>query len=159
MVDSPISRRTRFLTPLALRSAVVALVAFTLPGAALALPQRTLVARPLPPGVLAASDAGSRTVLTTAAAQSLTDSLLGVVSTLRGLKPIRPVPVQALDRGAVRARLEEITRRDGIEPSLRQEERIFKFLGLAPADVDFVKLYHDLLEEQLAGFYDIDRRE
>jgi hypothetical protein len=125
-----------------------------------ALPQRTLVARPLPPAVLAAAEAGaSGTTLDAAAARSLTDSLLTSVSAVRDLKPLRTVPVQASSRAQIRTRLEEITRQDEIEKQLQEEEKRLEFLGLVPADLDLVKLYHDLLEEQLAGFYDIDKRE
>jgi hypothetical protein len=126
-----------------------------------ALPQRTLVARPLPPAVLAATAGTPSSVptLSPESARALTDSLLAIVSQVRELKPLRPVPVQASSRSAIRTRLEEIVRQDGIETNLRQEEKLLRFLGLVPANVDLVKLHHDLLEEQLAGFYDIDRRE
>jgi hypothetical protein len=124
-----------------------------------ALPQRSLVARPLPPGVLAAAEAGATGALDAATARALTDSLLAAVSATRQLKPLRPVPVRVAGRAEVRARLEEITRQDGIETSLRQEQVLLRHLGLVPADTDLVRLYHDLLEEQLAGFYDIDRRD
>jgi hypothetical protein len=127
---------------------------------AAALPQRSLVARPLPPGVLAAAEAGGAAdALDPAAARALTDSLLAAVSATRGLQSLRPVPVRVAGRVEVRARLEEITRQDGIEASLRQEQTLLRHLGLVPAATDVVRLYHDLLEEQLAGFYDIDRRE
>lgn len=127
-----------------------------------ALPQRTLIARPLPPGALAAAEPADSAVtarLTAAEARRFCDSLLASVSALRELKPLRPVPVQAASRAQIRARLEEITRQDAIEANLRQEETLFRFLGLVPADVDLLRLYYDLLEEQMAGFYDIDKRE
>jgi len=141
------------------RLAVAALVGCVLATASHALPQRSLVARPLPPAVWTAASADEGPTLSPAAARSLTDSLLAAVTAMRGLKALRPIPVQTQPRAAVRARLEEITRQDGIEPALRQEETLLRFLGLVPANADLVRLYHDLLEEQLAGFYDIDRRE
>lgn len=139
--------------------AVAALVAGGIATAPQALPQRSLVARPLPPAVWTAAATGDGSTLTPAAARALTDSLLAAVTATRGLKPLRPIPVQTQPRAGMRARLEEITRQDGIEPALRQEEALLRFLGLVPAGSDLVRLYHDLLEEQLAGFYDIDRRE
>jgi hypothetical protein len=123
------------------------------------LPQRSLVARPLPPGLLAAAESGTGPPLTAAAARGLTDSLLAAVSTTRELRALRAVPVRVANRVGVRTRLEEITRQDGIDASLGQEQTLLRYLGLVPPDTDVVRLYHDLLEEQLAGFYDIDRRE
>ena len=139
--------------------AIALLLACAGVGSAWALPQRTLVARPLPPSVLAAAESNGGPRLTVDSARLLADSLLGGVSSVRGLKSLRPVPVLALDRSHIRARLEEITRQDGIEPSLRQEETLLRWLGLVPPDADLVRIYHDLLEEQVAGFYDIDRRD
>ena len=129
-------------------------------GGASALPHRTLVARPLPPSVLAAAEsAPDGPVFDAASARALTDSLLGIVSEVRGLRALRPVPVEAASRTRIRSRLEEITRADAIEANLRRDEQLYRFLGVIPPDLDLVRLYHDLLEEQLAGFYDIDRRE
>ena len=156
----PSLRRTAPLVVVALLAAGI--LASSMPCTVRALPQRTLVARPLPPGVLAAAgsaDSAATARLTLESARRFCDSLLTTVGALRELKPLRPVPVQAVTRAQIRARLEEITRADAIETNLRQEETLLRFLGLVPADVDLVKLYYDLLEEQLAGFYDIDRRE
>ena len=142
-----------------LPGAVIAVLLFAA-GSTSALPHRTLVARPLPPSVLAASEAATdEPVLDAASARALTDSLLAVVSAVRELRPLRPVPVEAVSRARIRERLEEITRQDAIESNLRRDERLYRFLGVVPPDMDLVRLYHDLLEEQLAGFYDIDRRE
>lgn len=125
-----------------------------------ALPQRSLVARPLPPAVLSGTNAGAaEAVLSQDAASRLADSLLTQVAATRDLRLLNAVPVRTLDQTQVRQRLEEITREDQIDTQLRQEERLFEYLELLPRDSDLVKLYHDLLEEQLAGFYDIDRRE
>lgn len=129
-------------------------------GTAGALPYRTLVARPLPPSVLAAAEGHDDVpVLDEQAARALTDSLLDEVTRVRDLRPLRSIPVVAVSRSHIRERLEEITREDDIEANLRRDEKLYRFLGVVPADLDLVKLYHDLLEDQLAGFYDIDRRE
>ena len=140
------------------RITVAALAVVGYAAASQALPQRSLVARPLPPAVWTTAEADGGPTLSLDAARALTDSLLAAVTATRGLKSLRPIPVQTQPRAAMRARLEEITRQDGIEPALRQEETLLRFLGLVPAGSDLVRLYHDLLEEQLAGFYDIDRR-
>jgi hypothetical protein len=154
---TPASRPAlRFLLSGALLAGVLA----GFPAGAPALPQRSLVARPLPPGVLAATEAAPGAArLDAALARTLTDSTLAVLGELRGLRPLRPVPVRTADRAGIRARLEEIIRQDGIETTLRQQGKLLQYLGLVPPDLDLVPLYHDLLEDQLAGFYDIDRRE
>ncbi|MFQ5601191.1 MAG: hypothetical protein ACE5G2_11650, partial [Candidatus Krumholzibacteriia bacterium] len=97
--------------------------------------------------------------LTLGAARALADSLLLQVSATRGLKPLLDVPVKVADRDAIRQRLDEITAEGSVETRLRHDERIMKHLGLIPADRDLLELYKELLEEQIAGFYDIDRRE
>lgn len=126
-----------------------------------ALPQRSLVARPLPPAAFATgSTADSNVVrLTSASAQALADTLLARVSSTRGLQPLRPVPASAQSRAHMRRRLEEVVRGDGIDERLRQEERLLVHLGLLPASANLTQLFHRLLEDQLAGFYDIERRE
>lgn len=126
-----------------------------------AIPQRSLVARPLPPAAFAAEMSADSSVvrLTQQSAQALADTLLAHVSAARGLQPLRPVPASAQSRTAMRRRLEEIVRADAIDDRLRQEERLLVHLGLLPASVNLTQLFHRLLEEQLAGFYDIDRRE
>jgi hypothetical protein len=143
-----------------LRTGLVALALAAVPLSAAALPHRSIVARPLPPGILAAArDDTAAGVLTQADARTLAESLLARVSTTRGLKILRPVPVTAASRAQVRDRLEEITRQDQIEARLRQDEVLLRYLGLLPADQDLARTYHDLLAEQLAGFYDIDARQ
>ena len=126
-----------------------------------AIPQRSLVARPLPPAVFAAEATADSSVvrLTQKSAQTLADTLLARVSAMRGLQPLRPVPASAQSRAAMRRRLEEIVRTDAIDDRLRQEERLLVHLGLLPPSANLTQLFHRLLEDQLAGFYDIDRRE
>jgi len=91
-------------------------------------------------------------------ARQLTDSLLIEVSQLRQLRALGRVPVGVDSRAEIRSRLEEIAQEDGVSETVRAEERIFKHLGLVPRDTDLLRVYKDLLEEQLAGFYDIDQR-
>jgi hypothetical protein len=97
--------------------------------------------------------------ITQDAARGLTDSLLQQVSTLRQLRSLHDVPVDVASRAMIRERLEEITLEDGIAETVDAEQRIFRHLGLVAPDADLMQIYKDVLEEQLAGFYDIDRRE
>ena len=139
----------------------IALLAAAAPAGA--LPQRTLVARPLPPGVLAAAEAPDSTAaprLTVDSARRFSDSLLVSVSALRELKALRPVPVQAATPGS------DPRPPGGDHPSGRHRgqpapggDAAALPRARAPRTLDLVQLYYDLLDEQLAGFYDIDRRE
>lgn len=104
-----------------------------------------------PPATNAAS-------LSDSTARALVDSLLERVVALRGLEASRALDVRVAGRQAVRARLEEIIEQENLTPEAREEERVLKYLGLVPQDVDLLELYKDLIEEQLAGMYDIDQR-
>ena len=98
------------------------------------------------------------TGITLEVARQLTDSLLIEVSQLRQLRALERVPVGVASRSEIRSRLEEIAQEDGVTEKVRAEERVFKHLGLVPPETDLLVVYEDLLEEQLAGFYDIDLR-
>lgn len=97
-------------------------------------------------------------VLSDSTARALVDTLLGDVVALRGLKPKRPVNLQVAGRAQIRKRLEEIIVEEQVEPQAREEEKVLRYLGLIPEDADLLEVYKDLVEEQLAGMYDIDRR-
>jgi hypothetical protein len=105
------------------------------------------------------SDSSDSTGISLEAARHLTDSLLIEVSQLRQLRTLDRVPVGVASRGEIRGRLEQIAQEDGVTEGVREEERVFKHLGLVPRDTDLLLVYKDLLEEQLAGFYDIDLRQ
>ena len=124
----------------------------------LAAPRRAPAAAPQPPAAPAAQLPGAAPALTLAEARALTDTLLQRVSAVRLLKPLRQVPVAVASRAELRQRLEEIVAQEHAEDRLRQDEKLLKFLGLMPAAQDLMQLYKDLLEEQVAGFYDLDKR-
>ena len=91
-------------------------------------------------------------------ARVMVDSLLRQVAGLRGLEPLRPVAVQVAPRERIRARLEELTEEEEVRTRARGDERLLRYLGLLPPDVDLLQLLKELLEEQIAGMYDIDQR-
>jgi len=124
-----------------------------------ALPQRTLVARPLlpacsPPRKLptARPRRGSRGVRT---------QLLRLAARFgeraARAEALRPV-LSRRDPGPDPRPPGGDHPQDAIEANLRQEETLLRFLGLVPRRRPG-ELYYELLGEQLAGFYDIDRRE
>ena len=110
------------------------------------------------PRQVAIPDTSSPARLDSTAARALVDSLLHQVSAMRGLEVLRPVQVEVAGRERIRARLEELTREEQVRSRARGDERLLRYLGLLPANVDLLQLYKDLLEEQLAGMYDIDQR-
>ena len=92
-------------------------------------------------------------------ARAMVDSLLHQVGALRGLEPLRPVQTVVADRARIRARLEEIMHEEEVRIRARGDERLLRYLGLLPPDADLLQITKDLLEEQLAGMYDIDERQ
>ncbi len=92
-------------------------------------------------------------------ARAMVDSLLHQIGALRGLEPLRPVQTVVADRARIRARLEEITLEEEVRSRARGDERLLRYLGLLPPDADLLQITKDLLEEQLAGMYDIDERQ
>ena len=108
--------------------------------------------------VSAGAGRGRDPALSRAAAESLADSLLRQVSALRGLEPLRSVPVEVEDRSHIRRRIEAIARSEDLETQAKQDELLLKFLGLVPGNLDLFDTYKDVLEEQLAGLYDMDQR-
>lgn len=96
--------------------------------------------------------------LDSTAARVMVDSLLQQVASIRGLEPLRPVAVQVAARERIRARLEELTQEEEVRSRARGDERLLHYLGLLPPDVELLQLLKDLLEEQIAGMYDIDQR-
>jgi hypothetical protein len=101
---------------------------------------------------------GRDPALSPAAAVALADSLLRQVSALRGLEPLRSVPVEVEDRSHIRRRIEAIASAEELEAQAKQDERLLQFLGLVPGNLDLFDTYKDVLEEQLAGLYDMDQR-
>ena len=84
------------------------------------------------------------------------DALVQEVSHLRGLSVLRPVNRGVLDRPAILARLHARVAADYPPGEVALEGEMMRRLGLIPESMDYEQTVFDLLEEQVAGFYDPD---
>jgi hypothetical protein len=78
------------------------------------------------------------------------------VEQLRGLRFKREVPVKVVDKAAATAHFRKRAEKFWPKERARLEQRLLRQLGLLPADYDLVDGIFDLLEEQVAGYYDPD---
>jgi hypothetical protein len=76
------------------------------------------------------------------------------VSKLRGLKLKKPIVRGVMSKEEIRARIIEILDREYTPEELDSESLGLKRLGLIPEKTDFVKMMLDMLQDQIAGFYD-----
>ncbi len=76
------------------------------------------------------------------------------VSQLRGLSPLDPIARQLLPPDEVQTRIVNEFLITYTAEQSEAESFLFHRLGLLPEDIDLRQLYADLLNEQLAGFYD-----
>ena len=107
-----------------------------------------LVALPLLAGPLAAqNDEG---------VQRITRELAPQVERVVGLRFRRPPAVAVRSREQLRRYLERKVRADYPPAELRGQERAYKAFALIPDTADLLQLQLDVLQEQVAGFYDPD---
>ncbi len=78
----------------------------------------------------------------------------GQVAKLRGLKIKSKIERGVMNKAQVRARILEILDREYTPEELAAESLGLKRLGLIPPKTDYVKMMVDMLEDQIAGFYD-----
>ena len=77
---------------------------------------------------------------------------------VRGLSLDHEVRRGVMTREAIIARLREKTAREYPPGEVLLEGELYKRLGLLPAAMDYERTMFDLLEEQVAGFYDPDEQ-
>jgi hypothetical protein len=82
------------------------------------------------------------------------DEILKFVSQDTGLAIKHPVKRALANREQVRAYLEEQNKNDADKKRLERTAIVLKKLGLLPRDFDLAKYLDDVLEEQVAGYYD-----
>ncbi len=81
------------------------------------------------------------------------------VSQLRGLMAQRPVAHRLLTTEELRLRVSDDFLTQDSTQVAEADAIVFSVLGLLPESLDLRQLYADLLDEQVAGFYDFDRDE
>jgi hypothetical protein len=79
---------------------------------------------------------------------------LARVAKLRGLAAKRPVPGVTLGRAALLANLKEHVEREVPKEAIERDGEFLKVLGLVPTRFDYLQTTMELLEAQLAGFYE-----
>jgi hypothetical protein len=89
---------------------------------------------------------------------ALVDGLSRRVATLRGLSVERPIDRGVLDRAAILARLRARVAHEYPPGEVALEGEMVRRLGMIPESMDYERTMFDLLEEQVAGFYDPDDR-
>lgn len=79
---------------------------------------------------------------------------------VRGLEAREDISVEVIDRETLRGRVEEIVGEDYTQEEADQETLTYWLLGMLPdRDLDLYQLQVELLEEQIAGYYDADTTE
>jgi hypothetical protein len=104
---------------------------------------------PAPSGSPSASDV--------AAADAIYDAVEAQVVAIRGLQPKRPVARQFIDETELRTLLTTEFDQDSPPAYVAGTERLYKALGLIPADASLRTLSLDLLSSGVAAFYRSDQ--
>jgi len=86
------------------------------------------------------------------------EQIMAELGTITGLKPLRPIRHDLIDKSGVRRFLEQRIREEIKPEELRAEELVLKKFGFVPADFDLKKTMVDLLTEQAAAFYDFRKK-
>ena len=81
------------------------------------------------------------------------------VQTIRGITASHPVPLNLLDQAGMCAYIRQVIAQDDPPELVALTERLYKQLGLMPADESLQKVYQDLLTSQVLGRYDPKTRE
>jgi hypothetical protein len=73
---------------------------------------------------------------------------------IRGLKAKRKIPCTVMTREQVKAHIEKVIEEELLDEKVKNEEFLFKSVGLIPQDFEYKKGLIDLYLSQLGGFYD-----
>jgi hypothetical protein len=86
------------------------------------------------------------------------DEMVQTASRLRGLEPKAPISKGVKSRSEIAQYLEEHIKKEQDENRLRMEGKLLQKLGIIPPTVDYKDFILKLLAEQVAGFYDPDKK-
>jgi hypothetical protein len=81
------------------------------------------------------------------------------VQDIRGLSATAPVRPKILDAAGLTTSIRQHFDRDNPAALIAATERLYRGLGMLPADASLKDLYLKLLDSQVAGFYDPDEKE
>lgn len=82
------------------------------------------------------------------------DAIRSSVESIRGLRFRTAVATRIVGDADARRYAEGRLRRFATDAEIRVQERGYRLLGLLPADVDILRSYLEVLDEQAGGFYD-----
>ncbi len=89
---------------------------------------------------------------------AVADELIPVVARLRGLEPKAPIQKGVKSREEISQFLQQEIDSHYQKSDLKSEGTILQKLGLIPSDLDYVAFTLKLLEEQVGGFYDPEKK-
>jgi hypothetical protein len=92
-------------------------------------------------------------------AEEIAEKIQTQVEKLRGLEFKQPVKIGVYDKATLKAFLLKHAEKELSDKRLGPYSRGLKALALIPPDLDFRKVFLDVLNEQIAGFYDPDTKE
>jgi hypothetical protein len=127
---------------------VLALTVFMMPASALAQAAGDNLEK-----AGAGADAGSERLLKEAS------DIAGEVAEIRGLSLEREIDKGIRNREQLRKVLIDRLAEEVTDADVENEGKVFKKLGLMPADLDYKQTLLDVLTEQIAGFYDQNAKE
>jgi len=90
---------------------------------------------------------------------ALVDQIANRVASVRHLAILRPIQRGVLDRDEIVARLRTRVRHEYPPGEIELEAQVYRLLGMIPEAMNYEATVFDLLEEQVAGFYDPDARQ
>jgi hypothetical protein len=142
-----------------LRRSIAALLAFVLTACgsgAAAPPQPVAAPTSAPPASADAADASAAPSAVTASEHEnrLVARMLRRVEAARGLESKKPVPGVLLDRPALIARVKEHVLKELPAEAIRDEGLELALFGFIPTKFDYESAEYDLLQQQLAGYYE-----
>lgn len=106
------------------------------------------------PAPTAGADAATAPRPGTARLLALADQIAGDLARQRGLAIMRPLQRGVMGRPAIVARLRERVAEEYPDGEITLEGELLRRLGLLPEGMDYERTMFELLEEQVAGFYD-----
>ncbi len=102
----------------------------------------------------AAQDASPHDAPGDAELLEMADDVLDTIQDLRGVYATGPIESRVASRASLRQRLVEMVELEYAPEELAHDERSLRALGLLRDDQGYLDIMLDLLEEQIAGFYD-----
>jgi hypothetical protein len=97
-------------------------------------------------------DAERRAAATELLRQS--DQVVEQIQQLRGVRATRSITREVESRATLRSTIAELAARELTAAQVESTDRLLTFLGVLTPGQDYLQLSLDLLEEQIAGFYD-----